>query len=111
MDFKPGYDPRRNLKGRGATTRAMREELTGDLLESLKLYFTDNKAKLIADAAHHNPATLLKIIAELLPKQVEDVTNPIEEMDAAEIDRGIQQTAAAIAALDAPARKGTPTTH
>lgn len=111
VPFQKGVDPRRNTEGRGATSRKMREELTGDLLESLKLYFHENKAALIADAAKNNPATLLKIISELLPKQVEDVTNPLEEATDDELDRIIQQSASEVAACTSTARERTKTTH
>lgn len=81
--FKPGQSG--NPGGKKVGTR---NTLTGDFLKCLAEDFNKNGQKVISKARNKDPLGYIKVIASLLPKQMEKV-QPLEELSDAELAAGI----------------------
>lgn len=81
--FKPGQSGNPGGKPLGA-----RNALTGDFLKRLGEDFNKHGTKVISKARNRDPVGYLKIIAALLPKQMEQ-TRPLDDMSDAELAAGI----------------------
>jgi hypothetical protein len=81
--FQPGQSGNPGGKPVGA-----RNSLTGDFLRRLSLDFDKHGDKVISRARNKDPLGYVKVIAALLPKQMERVA-PLEELSDAELSAGI----------------------
>jgi hypothetical protein len=93
--WKPGQSG--NPKGR---QKGSRNKLGEEFLSKLHADFEQHGAKVIATVREKQPAVYLKVIASILPQQLEVKVDPIEEMSDADLDRYIGQLAGAIARYD-----------
>lgn len=82
--FQPGQSG--NPGGKKVGTR---NTLTGDFLKCLADDFTKNGQKVISKARNKDPLGYIKVIAGLLPKQMEKV-QPLEELSDQELAAGIE---------------------
>ncbi len=81
--FKPGQSG--NPSGKPLGTR---NTLTGNFLKNLSADFDKHGSRVISKARNKDPLGYLKVIAGLLPKQMEKV-QPLEELSDAELAAGI----------------------
>jgi hypothetical protein len=81
--FKPGQSGNPGGRPVGA-----RNTLTGGFLKALSADFEKHGANTIQRARKKDPVSYMKIIAGMLPKQLEKV-QPLEELSDAELSAGI----------------------
>lgn len=80
--------PLANKPGRKPGSPSVRVSLTSAFLKTLEEDFEKNGVKTISRVRNKDPSTYVKIIAGLLPKQLEKV-QPLEELSDAELAAGI----------------------
>lgn len=100
--FKPGKSG--NPGGRATGTRLA---LNGAFLKALSADFDKHGTKAIEDARAQDPIGYVKVVASILPKQIEK-TSPFEDMEDAELLAAIDDLRARLAA---GAGTGTGATH
>lgn len=83
FQFKPGQSGNPGGKPLGA-----RNTLSGNFLKTLAADFDKHGAKTISRARNADPLGYVKVVAGLLPKQMEKVA-PLEELSDAELAAGI----------------------
>lgn len=83
FQFKPGQSG-----NPGGRPMGIRNSLTADFLKALGADFNKHGEKVIARARNADPLGYVKVIAGLLPKQMEKV-QPLEELSDAELAAGI----------------------
>jgi hypothetical protein len=96
-DEKGLFQPGTRMGGR---PKGSRNKLGEEFLSKLHADFEQHGAKVIATVREKQPAVYLKVIASILPQQLEVKVDPIEEMSDADLDRYIGQLAGAIARYD-----------
>ena len=81
--FKPGQSG-----NPGGMAKGVRNKLNGDFLRALSKDFDEHGIKAIQDAREQDPMGYVKVIASLVPKQVEQ-SQPLEDLTDAELVAGI----------------------
>jgi hypothetical protein len=82
VPFKPGRSG--NPKGR---PRGSRHRLSERVLADLTADFEDHGAAAIRHARENDPAAYVRVIASLLPKHIEKVLNPLEDLTDDELEQ------------------------
>ena len=82
--FKPGFDPRRPQHRRGHS----RNKLTTKFLEAICEDFEQHGAKAIEDARAQDPLGYVKVVASIVPKELE-IKRPLEDLSDDELTAGI----------------------
>lgn len=93
---KKGYFQPGNKIGKGRP-RSSRHKLSEDFLRALKNDFKEHGITAIQDCRKVDPAAYVRVIANLLPKDININVNPIEQMDDDQLTatiRHLQQTLA-----------------
>lgn len=72
----------------GGMAKGTRHKLNGDFVRALSKDFDTHGVKAIENAREEDPMGYVKVIASLLPKQVEQ-TQPLEDLTDAELVAGI----------------------
>lgn len=83
FNFKPGQSG-----NPGGMAKGTRQKLNGDFLRALSKDFDDHGKQAIIDAREKDPVGYVKVIASLVPKQVEQ-SQPLEDLTDAELVAGI----------------------
>jgi hypothetical protein len=81
--FQPGHHSTGRPKG-------SRNRLSGDFIKALADEFEAHGAEAIRICRIEEPATFLKIVASLMPKEIDITTTAIQEIDDSELDRLIE---------------------
>jgi hypothetical protein len=84
----------------GGRPKGSRNKLGEAFLADLYEDFKAHGPQVIADVRANKPEVYLRVVASILPQQVEVRVDPLEEMNDAELDRYIRQLAAAVARYD-----------
>ncbi|CAM2193242.1 protein of unknown function [Paraburkholderia kururiensis] len=79
--------------------KGSRNKLGEDFLSKLQADFQQHGAEVIQKVREEKPDVYLKVVASILPQQVEVRVDPLEEMSDAELDRYIRQLVGAVARL------------
>lgn len=79
--------------------KGSRNKLGEDFLAALHADFQQHGAQVIETVRANKPDAYLKVIASILPQQVDVKVDPLEEMSDAELDRYIRQLVGAVARL------------
>jgi hypothetical protein len=74
--FGAGPDPRRNAGGKPVGAR---NALQGDFMRALAEDFAEHGAQAIVETRQNSPAQYLKIVASLMPKELE-IKRPLEDI-------------------------------
>lgn len=96
-DEKGLFQPGTRMGGR---PKGSRNKLGEEFLSQLHADFVEHGAKVIQTVRTEKPDVYLKVVASILPTQMEVKIDPIEEMSDADLDRYIKQLAAAVARFD-----------
>jgi hypothetical protein len=72
----------------GGMAKGTRQKLNGDFLRALSKDFDEHGKQAIQDAREKDPVGYVKVIASLVPKQVEQ-SQPLEDLTDAELVAGI----------------------
>jgi len=80
--------------------KGSRNKLGEEFLSKLHADFVEHGAAVIQEVRTEKPDVYLKVVASILPTQMEVKIDPIEEMSDADLDRYIKQLAAAVARYD-----------
>jgi hypothetical protein len=89
--FRPGQSG--NLKGR---PKGSRNRLTEDFLRSLSDDFSEHGAEAIRRTREEEPATYVRVVASLMPKQLE-VSRPLEDLSDDELVAAVDALRASLA--------------
>jgi hypothetical protein len=81
--FKPGQSG-----NPGGQVKGTRHKLNGDFVRALSKDFDENGIAAIKEARERDPMGYVKVIASLVPKQVEQ-SQPLDELTDAELVAGI----------------------
>lgn len=100
--FKPGAEWRGNAKGR---PKGSRNEIGEDFLSAMLADFKQHGEKTIQTVREERPHEYLKIVAGLLPKELNINTNAAEEMSDDDLAAGIAALQSILAA--SAAREGS----
>ncbi|WP_217589758.1 hypothetical protein [Burkholderia sp. GbtcB21] len=86
--------------GNAGRPKGSRNKLGEEFLSQLHADFVEHGARVIQTVRTEKPDVYLKVVASILPTQMEVKIDPIEEMSDADLDRYIKQLAAAVARFD-----------
>jgi hypothetical protein len=81
--FKPGQSG-----NPGGSPKGVRHKLNADFLRTLSKDFDEFGASAIVEAREKDPVGYVKVVASLMPKQVEQ-TQPLDDLTDAELTAGI----------------------
>lgn len=87
----------RFIAGNSGRPKGSRNKLGEDFLSKLQADFHEHGQKVIETVRSEKPDVYLKVVASILPQQVEVRVDPLEEMSDADLDRYIKQLAGAVA--------------
>jgi hypothetical protein len=94
--FKPGQSGNPGGKPVGARNR-----ITALFLNTLAADFEEHGAKAIQECREHDPGTYVKVVASLLPKEVDLGINRLEEMSTSDIIAAVSALSGYLAASEA----------
>lgn len=106
LQFKPGQSG--NPNGR---PKSSRNKLGEAFLEALNNDFTQHGVKAIETVRTERPHEYLKVVASILPKELNVNTRAVEEMSDDDLAAGIAALQSLIASQGAGARSDTKTKH
>lgn len=86
--------------GNAGRPKGSRNKLGEDFLSKLQADFQQHGAEVIQKVREDKPDVYLKVVASILPQQVEVRVDPLEEMSDADLDRYIKQLAGAVARFE-----------
>ena len=84
-------------KGQGGRPKGARNKLSEAFIEALFVDFQANGVAAIEVVRTEKPDQYLKVIASILPRDVNVTTNPLDEMSDAELTARIRDLAAVVA--------------
>jgi hypothetical protein len=103
--FKPGQSGNPGGKPVGARNR-----LNTRFLHALTEDFEEHGAKAIRECREQDPGTYVKVVASLLPKEVDLGINRLEEMSTSDIIAAVSALSGYLAASEAADGAGSPST-
>jgi hypothetical protein len=86
--------------GNGGRPKGARNRLSGDFLTALANEFAEHGADAIRICRIEEPSTFLKIIASLMPKEIDITTTQLESISDDELDRLLEYARQQLAAPD-----------
>lgn len=93
-------DKGRFAPGNAGRPKGSRNRLREEFLAALHADFEQHGAAVIQSVRETKPDVYLKVVASILPAQIDVKVDPLEEMSDADLDRYIRQLAAAVARLE-----------